>query len=38
MSEEEADEIIQNKIDALAWEGDYFKISAANRQGPKSCA
>lgn len=35
MSEEEADEIIQNIIDALAWEGDYFKISAANRQGTK---
>ncbi|EGR1045436.1 GTP1/Obg family protein [Vibrio cholerae] len=35
MSEEEADEIIQNIIDALAWEGDYFKISAVNRQGTK---
>ncbi|MCG3730123.1 Obg family GTPase CgtA [Vibrio cincinnatiensis] len=35
MSEDEADEIIQNVLDALGWEDQYFKISAINRQGTK---
>ncbi|MBF9001379.1 MULTISPECIES: Obg family GTPase CgtA [Vibrio] len=35
LPEEEADEIIQNIIDALGWEEDYYKISAINRQGTK---
>jgi GTP-binding protein len=33
MLEEEADEKIQEILDALAWEGRYFKISAVNQQG-----
>lgn len=35
MSEEEADEKIQGILDALAWEGEYAKISAVNKQGTK---
>ncbi|MFA0085115.1 GTPase ObgE [Vibrio sp. 10N.286.49.C2] len=35
MSEDEADVIIQEVIDALGWEDDYFKISAVNKQGTK---
>ncbi|MCU8502887.1 Obg family GTPase CgtA [Vibrio vulnificus] len=35
VSEEQADEIIQEVIDALGWEEQYFKISAVNRQGTK---
>ncbi|MEJ3623174.1 Obg family GTPase CgtA [Vibrio vulnificus] len=35
VSEERADEIIQEVIDALGWEEQYFKISAVNRQGTK---
>ncbi|SKA03271.1 GTP-binding protein Obg/CgtA [Vibrio cincinnatiensis] len=35
MPEDEADEIIQNVLDALGWEDQYFKISAINRQGTK---
>ncbi|HDY7659624.1 TPA: Obg family GTPase CgtA [Vibrio vulnificus] len=35
VSEEQADEIIQEVIDALGWEDQYFKISAVNRQGTK---
>ncbi|EGQ7692501.1 Obg family GTPase CgtA [Vibrio vulnificus] len=35
VSEEKADEIIQEVIDALGWEEQYFKISAVNRQGTK---
>ncbi|WP_070963169.1 Obg family GTPase CgtA [Vibrio sonorensis] len=35
MPEEEADARIQEILDALAWEGDYFKISAVNRSGTK---
>ena len=33
--EEEANEIIQNILDALGWEDQYFKISAVNRDGTK---
>ncbi|WP_158124277.1 Obg family GTPase CgtA [Vibrio fluvialis] len=33
MLEEEADEKIQEILEALAWEGPYFKISAVNKQG-----
>ncbi|HDY7995173.1 TPA: Obg family GTPase CgtA [Vibrio vulnificus] len=35
VSEVQADEIIQEVIDALGWEEQYFKISAVNRQGTK---
>ncbi|EGQ7929175.1 TPA: Obg family GTPase CgtA [Vibrio vulnificus] len=35
VSEEQADEVIQEVIDALGWEEQYFKISAVNRQGTK---
>ena len=35
MPAEEADEVIQNILDALGWEGEYFKISAVNKQGTK---
>ncbi|MDK2668957.1 Obg family GTPase CgtA [Vibrio vulnificus] len=35
VSEEQADEIIQEVIDALGWEEQYFKISAVNRLGTK---
>ena len=35
MPEEEANEVIQNVLDALGWEDQYFKISAINRQGTK---
>ncbi|MEZ8719889.1 Obg family GTPase CgtA [Vibrio pomeroyi] len=35
MPEEEADEKIQEIIDALGWEGEYFKISAVNKMGTK---
>lgn len=35
VSEEQADEIIQEVIDALGWEEQYFKISAINRLGTK---
>lgn len=35
VSEDQADEIIQEVIDALGWEEQYFKISAVNRQGTK---
>lgn len=39
MPEEEADEIIQSVLDALDWQGEYFKISAVNKQGTKDlCA
>jgi GTP-binding protein len=33
MLEEEADVVIQSILDALDWHGEYFKISAVNRQG-----
>jgi len=33
MLEDEADERIQEILDALAWEGKYYKISAVNKQG-----
>ncbi|WP_165312359.1 Obg family GTPase CgtA [Vibrio ziniensis] len=33
MLEEEADEKIQEILEALAWEGPYFKVSAINKQG-----
>lgn len=33
MLEEEADEKIQEILEALAWEGKYFKISAVNKKG-----
>ncbi|MBY8192125.1 Obg family GTPase CgtA [Vibrio fluvialis] len=33
MLEEEADEKIQEILEALAWEGPHFKISAVNKQG-----
>lgn len=35
MPEEEADQIIANVLDALDWEGEYFKISAINKKGTK---
>ncbi|WPC74469.1 Obg family GTPase CgtA [Vibrio porteresiae] len=35
MSEEDAQEVIQDVLDALGWEDDYFTISAINRQGTK---
>ncbi|MGF1762404.1 Obg family GTPase CgtA [Aliivibrio kagoshimensis] len=35
MSEEEADEKITEILEALAWEGDHFRISAVNRIGTK---
>ena len=35
MPEEEADEKIQEIIDALGWEDEYFKISAVNKLGTK---
>ena len=35
MPEEEADEVIQNVIDALGWEDEFFKVSAINRNGTK---
>ncbi|MBU2897284.1 Obg family GTPase CgtA [Vibrio hepatarius] len=35
MFEDEANDIIQNIIDALGWEEDYYKISAVNKQGTK---
>ena len=35
MPEEEADEKIQEILEALAWEDDYYKISALNKQGTK---
>lgn len=33
MPEDEADAKIQEILEALAWEGDYYKISAVNKQG-----
>ncbi|MDG4870078.1 GTPase ObgE, partial [Guyparkeria sp. 1SP6A2] len=35
MPEQEANEVIQNVLDALGWEDQYFKISAITRQGTK---
>lgn len=35
MPEDEADAKIQEILDALAWEGEYFKISAINKNGTK---
>ncbi|GAJ75659.1 LOW QUALITY PROTEIN: GTP-binding protein Obg [Vibrio sp. JCM 18905] len=35
MPEEEANEKIQEILDALGWEDEYFKISAINRNGTK---
>lgn len=35
MPEEEADEKIQEIVEALGWEGEYFKISAVNKIGTK---
>ncbi|SON48105.1 Obg family GTPase CgtA [Vibrio tapetis] len=35
MPEEEAEAIIQRVLEALAWEGEYFKISAVNKLGTK---
>ncbi|WED22144.1 Obg family GTPase CgtA [Vibrio sp. JC009] len=35
MPEEEANEKIQEILDALGWEDRYFKISAVNKQGTK---
>ncbi|MBW3697212.1 Obg family GTPase CgtA [Vibrio sp. T187] len=35
MPEEEAQEKIQEILDALGWEGEYFQISAVNKQGTK---
>lgn len=35
MSEEDADEKIQQILDALGWEEEYFKVSAVNKQGTK---
>ncbi len=36
VSEQEADEKIQQVLDALGWEGEYFKISAVNKQGTQA--
>jgi GTP-binding protein len=36
MPEEEADQIIQSILDGLNWEGEFFKISAVNREGTKA--
>ncbi|MDP5254405.1 MULTISPECIES: Obg family GTPase CgtA [unclassified Vibrio] len=33
MPEDEVDAKIQEILEALAWEGDYYKISAVNKQG-----
>lgn len=33
MPQEEADEVIQQVLDALGWEDEYFRISAINKQG-----
>ncbi|MDW6001998.1 Obg family GTPase CgtA [Vibrio mangrovi] len=33
--EEEAEEIIQSVLDELDWDGEYFKISAINKQGTR---
>lgn len=39
MLEDEADAIVQSILDALDWQGEYFKISAVNRQGTQDlCA
>ena len=35
LPEEEANEKIQEILDALGWEDEYFKISAVNKQGTK---
>ena len=35
MPEEEANETIQEILDALGWEEQYFKISALNKHGTK---
>jgi GTP-binding protein len=35
MPQEEADAKIQEILDALGWEDEYFKISAINKQGTK---
>ncbi|GAM67621.1 GTP-binding protein obg [Vibrio sp. JCM 19236] len=35
MPEEEAEEKIQEILDALGWEDQYFKISAINKKGTK---
>ncbi|RJX70709.1 Obg family GTPase CgtA [Vibrio sinensis] len=35
MPEEDADAVIQDILDALGWEEQFFKISAINRQGTK---
>jgi len=35
MPAEEAQEKIQEILDALGWEGEYFQISAVNKQGTK---
>jgi GTP-binding protein len=35
LPEEEADEKISEIIEALGWEGQYFKISAVNKNGTK---
>jgi GTP-binding protein len=35
MSEEEADEKITEILEALAWEGEHFRVSAVNRIGTK---
>lgn len=32
---EELEEVVQNVLDALAWEDPYFYVSAANKQGTK---
>ncbi|CAM2808623.1 Obg family GTPase CgtA [Vibrio rarus] len=35
MPEDQANEVIQEILDALGWEEQYFKISAINKQGTK---
>ncbi|MCV5388391.1 hypothetical protein OFC62_27045, partial [Escherichia coli] len=35
LTKEEANEKIQEILDALGWEDEYFKISAINRSGTK---
>ncbi|QMV15582.1 Obg family GTPase CgtA [Vibrio spartinae] len=38
LPEDESDKIIQSVLDELEWEGEYFRISAINKQGtPELC-
>ncbi|ASA55397.1 Obg family GTPase CgtA [Vibrio gazogenes] len=35
LPEDESDKIIQSVLDELEWEGEYFRISAINKQGTR---